>query len=164
MALSHDVNLPPDHTPVWPPGCATCGGPAGDRPLLIKPIGAQWHRALLGAPGKSSSVIQTECCSKCRKQMRSTRTGQAAVKWAAVVPAIIGAIAIVNMLGLAGMIRPFALVLVGFGLMVPVHLFLIFAFPAENLSIVRTSRHLSFQFRDRVIAEEFAELNGGAVS
>lgn len=164
MGLSHDVNLPIDHTPIWPPGCVTCGGPEGDRPFLLKPIGAQWHRALMGAPGKSASVVHVACCLKCRRQIRSAKISRGVLKWAAVLPLIVVAITLTNILGITGALRPFVLITIGFGLMIPVHLFLMFACPAENIDIVRRSKDLSYQFRDPLIAREFAELNDAVVA
>ena len=157
MPMSHDVCLPRDRVPVFPPRCVACGGrPETTVRVSTRSIG--WWTIVLLTGGRRVRA-DVPACHACAGRMRRERV----VNLLADAAVIVGGAGIaIWLLGwYRGPFRKHLLVAVAIACCLPAILWEVFRPPAVGLTA--RSDTVDYEFRDFAYASDFAAANGGTV-
>jgi hypothetical protein len=157
MPLSTAVKLDKDHEPTFPDRCIGCGAvsPRSSYQLEIKPV--DWMSLPFSRWGRIR--VEVPACKQCSPRLRSQRRLDTALNW---LISIVGlGVALFMLRTYHGPVNDelvIGIVISGF---LPVLIWRSIRLRALDLTALSGS--VTYEFRDRTYALEFAELNDGEV-
>jgi hypothetical protein len=158
VALSHDVNLPRSHVPVWPDLCVVCCHAVPTERLRIATHSIGWWTVAFWHPGRRVTV-EVPTCPACRRTFAWRRRGRIAL---GVVLALAAGVAGIWIVGSGPHGRKWLAMGVAVLLILPFSLWEVF-FPPP-IEITAYAKTTDYEFRDADYAEEFARLNNADVT
>jgi hypothetical protein len=158
MPLSTDVKLDTHHHPTFPDRCIGCGAASPRSSYQLKTRSVSWMSVLFSRSGRRITV-EVPACEECRPRLRRRRLLDTALNWLIFILGM--GVAVLMLRTYQG---PFKDQLVA-GIVVSSFLPLVIwrSIRPRALDLAAVSDSVTYEFRDRAYAEEFAELNGGEV-
>ena len=157
MAWTYDVALPKDRVPYWPAACVRCrSSPVTTVRIRTHAIG--WWTPLTLSFG-SWFKADAPACAKCRWLLRRQRAIRLLVLGVCIMAAVLATVRLTGEAG--GPLRHWLRIGVAVLLLLPV--FIWHALSPLTFGLTAYSDTVIYEFRDRLYAERFAELNGATV-
>lgn len=157
MPLSTDVKLPRDYQPQFAEECIRCSGETFRNSMKFSTRNIGWHNLLWFLPGSKASVV-VPACEGCAFRMRVQKWGSAFMTLFLIAACIV--FVFPHMEAIARPWRRWAMIGVGLLCISPVIVWEIFWPP--TFDITSTKKSISYEFKNRNQAFDFAERNDDA--